>query len=40
MDDPLSNLKSDLANMKGTVALLETTAAQVGGTGGEPPVRI
>ena len=30
-DDPLSNLKSDLANMKGnTVALLETTAAQVG----------
>ena len=39
-DDPLKDLKADLANMKGNTALLETTAAGWGDRGGSPQVRI
>ena len=35
-DDPLKDLKADLANMKGNTALLETTAAGWGDRGGAP----
>ena len=38
-EDPLKDLKADLANMKGNTALLETTSAGWGDRG-EPPVRI